>query len=72
MTAAVSGLNTWAKKFVEGEQLLVFTIEVAHVFPNGTRKLVDAVPVCDPSVKKVESGKNRDVFIPFHEDETPL
>ena len=45
------GLNGWARKFLESERILTYTLERTKVFPDGRREVMDPMPYYDDVVK---------------------
>ena len=52
------GLNEWARKLVEGEEVFVYTERVTRVYPDGRKEALPDRPVKERSIRKEESGEH--------------
>lgn len=59
------GLNPWAKNLIRGEQVLVCTEEVAHIYPDGRREVQKSKKIFESSVKRKESGDRCPRYLMF-------
>ncbi|MFC1678524.1 hypothetical protein ACFLZ9_02165 [Patescibacteria group bacterium] len=63
------GLNRWAKRHAEGEQVLAYYESVTRRYPDGHVEELPEEPVFVSSVKKEKSGET---FMGMFEDEHSL
>jgi len=51
------GLNTWAKKFIDGEKVFAYTEMTIRTYPNGSKEIPSKRDVYIAEVKKETSGE---------------